>query len=341
MVEPPRAPQSGKTGPSLASTLDALQEEWGGCIPFERFMRDALYHPAFGYYALRIREVGRRGDFSTWPTLDRAPARAVAAWLSIVKPRHIIEVGAGNGRMADDVLRSLGWARRLRTTYHIVEVSAPLRALQQRLLGRRRVVWHDDMAAALRAADGCAGIFSNELPDAFPCRVFVRKGDAWKELALRLEESGLHEILIDCANLPESSAFEHPFPDGARIEVHESYRRWLASWAGHWKSGAMLTIDYGATMPELYHRRPAGTLRAYAHHQRLTGIDIYGAFGRRDITCDVNFTDLQRWGESFGWKADTLTSLGGFISKELPKVSLPPGFTDAAAAFLALVQRPS
>ena len=334
------APQSGSfPRASLAAGLFAVQEECGGCIPFERFMRDALYHPDFGYYAARIREVGRHGDFSTWPTLDRAPARAVAAWLAAARFRHIIEVGAGNGRMAADVLRSLGWMRRLRTTYHIVEVSAPLRTLQQKRLARRRVVWHGDMESALRAAGGRAGIVSNELPDAFPCRVFVRDGAAWKELALRLEEGGLREVFTACPNLPESSAFEHPFAGGARIEIHEAYRRWLISWAGYWKSGAMLTIDYGAEMPELYHRRPAGTLRAYAHHHRLSGSDIYGAFGRRDITCDVNFTDLRRWGEALGWKTESLTSLGSFLADKLPKTRLPTEYAEAAASFQTLVQR--
>ena len=334
----PRMSESGNAEASLPASLAALQKECGGSIPFERFMRAALYHPDFGYYTARIREVGRRGDFSTWPTLDRAPARAVAAWLAAARPRHIIEIGAGNGRMADDVLRSLGWRRRLLTTYHIVEVSAPLRALQQKLLGRR-AIWHEDMASALEAAGGCAEIFSNELPDAFPCRVFVREDGAWKELALRIDEGGLHEVLIGCPDLPESSACAHSFPEGARIEVHESYRRWRASWAGHWKSGAMLTIDYGAEMPDLYRRRPAGTLRSYAHHQRLAGRDIYAAFGRRDITCDVNFTDLQRWGQALGWKAETPVSLGAFIARELPKITLPPGYADAADSFLALVQR--
>ena len=336
----PYASQPDKSVASLAAALYAIQEECGGCIPFERFMRAALYHRDFGYYASTIREVGRRGDFSTWPTLDRAPARAVGAWLSSVKSRHIIEVGAGTGRMAADVLRSLGWWRRQRTTYHIVEVSVPLRALQQKQLGHRRVIWHEDMPSALRAAGGCAAIFSNELPDAFPCRVFVRDGGVWKELALRIEGGQAREVLVENPRLPESAAFEHSFPEGARIEVHESYRQWLAAWAGYWKAGAMLTIDYGGEMPALYHRRPSGTLRAYSHHQRLTGADIYGAFGRRDITSDVNFTDLKRWGENLGWKTERLTSFRDFIAQKLPRVPLPPGFAAAADAFQSLEQRP-
>lgn len=317
--------------------LLAAQEECGGCIPFERFMREALYHPAFGYYSARIREVGRGGDFSTWPTLDRMPARAIAAWLGGSRPRHIIEVGAGGGKMADDVLRALGWLGRLRATYHIVEVSAPLRAVQQKRLGRR-AVWHADMVAALRAAGGRAWIISNELPDAFPCRVFVRESGTWRELAVRIEGGKVREILIPCVQHPRSSAFLHEFPEGSRIEVLESYQQWLGSWAGEWKEGGMLTIDYGGEMPELYCRRPAGTVRAYARQQRLTGADVYGAFGQRDITCDVNFTDLRDWGESLGWTTRSLSSLGGFIASQLSGTALPEGFQDAAAAFQVLIQ---
>lgn len=331
------ATQPKRSGAAVLRHLAAVQEECGGWIPFERFMREALYHPDFGYYASEIREVGSRGDFSTWPTLDRAPARAVASWLAESRPRHIIEIGAGNGRMAGDVLRSLGWMSRLRTTYHIVEVSGPLRALQRERLGGR-AVWHGDMGSALAAAGGGAWIFSNELPDAFPCRVFMRRGRGWDEVGVRLEAGKLQEVLMARAELPNSSAFGSEYPEGARVEVLESYRQWLGSWAGDWKSGAMLTIDYGAEMPELYRRRPAGTLRAYAHHQRLTGAEIYGAFGKRDLTCDVNFTDLRQWGESRGWKTEMLTSLGGFIAGRLPKLVLPGGFQDAAAAFQVLVQ---
>lgn len=335
---PPGKQQSRAPGPALAAFLPALQDECGGWIPFDRFMREALYHRDFGYYSSRIPGIGRGGDFSTWPTLDRAPARAVAAWLAASRPRHIIEIGAGNGGMACDVLRALGWMGRLRTTFHIVEVSAPLRALQQERLGHR-AVWHGNMESALRAAGGRAHIFSNELVDAFPCRAFVRQSGAWEELGVRLVDGCLHEVSMPSPNLPEASAFAGEFPEGARIEVIESYRPWLASWAGHWKAGSMLTIDYGAEMPELYRRRPAGTLRAFAHQQRLAGADIYGAFGRRDITCDVNFTDVRRWGEAQGWTTESLATLGSFIAGRLPKTALPAAFQEASAAFQALVQR--
>jgi SAM-dependent MidA family methyltransferase len=57
----------------------------------------------------------------------------------------------------------------------------------------------------------------------------------------------------------------------------------------------MLTIDYGAEVEVLYHRRPRGSLRAYLMQQRIEGPGIYENPGRQDLTADVNFTDLERW----------------------------------------------
>jgi SAM-dependent MidA family methyltransferase len=64
----------------------------------------------------------------------------------------------------------------------------------------------------------------------------------------------------------------------------------------------MLTIDYGAnSAEEIYDRRPGGTMRAYHRQQRIEGGGIYARFGRQDLTSDVNFADLVRWGEALGW----------------------------------------
>lgn len=313
--------------------LSALQEKCGGSIPFDRFMQAALYHPEFGYYTKSVRTVGRRGDFSTWPSLDGSLAAAIAGWLAECPKRHVIEVGAGTGRLAADVLRGLGWWRRCRTTLHIVEISPVLRAQQQQQLRGHRVLWHADLADALRACAGDADIYSNELPDAFPCRVFVRTEDSWSELAVRVDGGSAREILRS-TTLPLSTSFEGDSPVGTRVEVHASYRDWLHTWAGEWKSGRMLTIDYGDEMPALSHRRRGGSVRAYAHQLRLTGADVYSSFGKRDITADVNFSDLRAWGEELGWRTLSCASLADWM----PTALLAPSLQDAGRAFRVLVQ---
>jgi hypothetical protein len=78
---------------AAGSFLHTLQNELGGSIPVERFMAEALYNPAFGYYSTRIHSVGRHGDFSTMATLDQSLAHRIATWIQTEKCRDVIEIG--------------------------------------------------------------------------------------------------------------------------------------------------------------------------------------------------------------------------------------------------------
>jgi SAM-dependent MidA family methyltransferase len=262
-------------------------------LRFDRFMALALHDPERGYYARRIRAVGRGGDFTTTPMLSPALGKAIAAWaadaLATTGCRDLIELGPGEGRLAAAVLEHLPWWRRLRVRLHLVESSTPLREKQAALLGGR-AVWHDSVESALAVCGGKACLYSNEFADAFPVRRFRRDPAGWSELHV-----GPTEDWRPVVELPDSSLFELPPPVGQLIEVADAYRDWLHGWLPRWRAGRMLTIDYGAAAADLYHRRPRGSLRAYFMQQRLEGPAIYENPGRQDLTADVNFTDLQRW----------------------------------------------
>jgi SAM-dependent MidA family methyltransferase len=311
-------------------------------MPFEEFMRRALHDPQTGYYARRIRGVGKRGDFTTVPMLSSTLARAISAWAAKAMRetgcRDLIEIGPGEGKLAAAVLKHLPWRFRWRTRLHLVETSAPLAEIQREHLGSR-ARWHDSPAAALAACKGRAVIFSNELVDAFPVRLFEKHSDGWREIEVASDAS---ESLLPPAPLPPTSGFSGDHPLGQRVEVHDSYRKWLNDWLPLWEAGRMLTIDYGTPAETLYERRPLGTLRAYLFHQRLEGQAIYQNVGRQDITADVNFTDLEHW--SAPWTTDVkLMALGEFIrpvrTRENPAdadLSDPHG---AGGAFMVLDQR--
>lgn len=330
-----------------------LQKECGETIPFERFMQEALYHPRFGYYAANITDVGPRGDFSTSATLDQGLGTAIAAWIRDRskalkwKRTSVIEVGAGSGVLASTILRNLGWLKRLRTDYTIVETSPVLRKRQQKLLRGYRVVWCDSMKEALHRSSGRALIFSNELVDAFPCRLFERTETGWKELGVSIASDGsLREVFLEKNLDPlDFDGFSH-LPKSQRIERHDSYRDWIRSWKHHWEEGYLLTIDYGDTGENLYERRPQGSLRAYWKQQRHSGMDVYARFGRQDITSDVNFSSLMHWGSESGWKTISLSSQREFLTKWLSEKEVAqtserfthPG--DAGDAFRILEQEP-
>jgi SAM-dependent MidA family methyltransferase len=333
-----------------------MQDECGGMIPFERFMQAALHHPVFGYYSSQIRNVGLGGDFSTSATLDPLLGEAIANWI-IKRAKEngwkripVIEVGAGSGLLARSVMRHLDWRTRWRVDYMICETSPILRSKQQKSLCWRGVRWIDSLQEGLGRSDGRALIFSNELVDAFPCRVFQKSEAGWRELGVILHQDGsLTETtsphIMSIAPDPWFADFAE-LPHGQRVERYDSYRDWLGTWSGFWREGFLLTIDYGDVTQNLYSGRPLGSLRGYWKHQRVTGSQIYARFGKQDLTADVNFSDLIAWGRSLGWKEESFTTQRKFLTRWIsPKKLLGsssrfliPG--DAGDAFNVLEQCP-
>ena len=329
--------------PNLSASEERLAEiirKHHGWLSFEQVMAAALYHPEFGYYTARIHDVGRKGDFTTSAVPESILARAIAHWALHQKTHvkssqrwHLIELGGGNGTMAKGILSALRWRGRLGLTYHLVEISRPLRELQMQTLHGRRVRWHDSLGAALDEAKGVALIFSNEVVDAYPCRRLLHENGFWFELGLTLENGRVKETTrpLDESERRQmgSSVFTSaPQMKSQIVEVHSAFRDDLLAAASRIKRGSVLTIDYGDHFPQLYHRQPNGTARGYFHHVRVEGKDLYTRMGQQDLTADVNFTDLENWGLEAGWSNEPLISQREFILCWLGNIT--PKTTDEA-----------
>ena len=305
-------------------------------------MELCLYDREHGYYTREIRGIGSTGDFSTAASLSPQLGRSVAAWINDHAAAHtqLIELGAGTGELARATQNALrrnfaftSWERIRRPCsgllrYHIIERSPSLQSRQRKLLGRR-ARWHERIEEALIHAKGQALIFSNELVDAFPVRVF-RNDLPWSELFLSLERGSIQEQWRPAASLPHSTVFSHRWEQGQVVEVHEAYHHWLREWLSAWDSGQLLTIDYGGSAREIYNRRLTGSRRAYYHHERLSGVDLYRLPGRQDLTADVNFDDLITWGERLGLRTVNLTTQQNWLA--------PPAPDDAESLFLTAPQ---
>lgn len=303
---------------------------------FAAFMQRALFDPSSGYYSRQIKTVGARGDFSTSATVSPLLGRAIAAWLieqsrTMPEVRTIIEVGGGDGSLMSAVRKHMGWWNRRRFQFCVVETSPVLEKQQRERLGDS-IRWFRDLKDVLNAVDGRAFIFHNELLDALPITLVQWDADsaAWREVWLVHHEDGsvaeeLRPLAHDStARASSFSVLDHwtatspPRSKRQRCELHTGIAGWLADWCPLWKTGAMLAIDYGDTFPNVYFRRPHGTLRAYLLHQRLEGADVYANAGRQDITCDINFTDVQNWCAQLGMSGLRIDAQVGFIKRMVP-----------------------
>jgi SAM-dependent MidA family methyltransferase len=336
---------------AMASWLAEIAKNEGGRLRFDRFMELALFHPIHGYYTRRIRGIGKSGDFSTSTTLSPALGKAVSGWLSAeakylrLDPLIIIEPGVGSGALAKVILSQIRpWSQ---VRYFGVDLRSDSAILDKSVSKRRRFHLFDSMEAALREANGQAIIISNEFVDAFPCRRLVRLETGLADIYLQYEDDQWQQKLSPASISFACSALDAGFGVGQTIEVHESFREWLANVSGQLDAGAILTIDYGGRPEDIYYRRQDGTVRGYFHQQRIEGIDIFNRAGYQDLTADVNFVDLQVWGDSVALKTvDYLTQrefVGRWNPSALKRADAAAEFTlnknGAGTAFKVLHQR--
>ena len=296
-------------------------------ITFADYMNWALYEPELGYYTAQRQKIGAGGDFVTSPHLGADFGELLAEqfldlWISLERPIpfQIIEMGAGQGLIAADVLRYL----REKSThpdyatfwqaleYIIIEKASVLIAEQQHKLktfaADQKVTWTTWEEIPDRSVVGC--FFSNELVDAFPVhRIEIQAGqiqEVFVGISTPLSEPIQFTEIVAQPSTPALQKYLEKldldiksYPDGYRSEINLAALDWLTTAAQKLAQGYVLTIDYGYTAAQYYSpQRPQGTLQCYyqqAHHE-----NPYWAVGQQDITAHINFTALEQEGEMLG-----------------------------------------
>ena len=293
---PTPGPEALRLSEQLAELVGREIMRAGGWIDFSRYMELALYAPGLGYYSAGSAKLGSAGDFMTAPELSAALAKAfattLAAELDAVGVAEVLELGAGSGALAEqliDALRILGYD----VHYRILEPSADLRERQQQRLERfaPRVTWLD----ALPQVPFAGVIVANEVLDALPVSRFVKSSGVVRALGVAAGSEGFEwregsapAALADAVAQIERS-LGAPLPDGYRSESCLVLPVWLATLARALERGCLLFADYGLVRSEYYHeQRTDGTLVCHYRHRAHTDPFVYP--GLQDITAWVDFS---------------------------------------------------
>jgi len=305
------------------SIVDAVDTA-GGWISFETFMQAALYTPGLGYYSGGSNKFGSRGDFTTGPELGDWLARAMAALLARQfnqsGPAGILELGAGTGRLAADLLDRLAEQGYENVDYAILEVSAELRERQASLLRRRqgRVRWLDQLP---ETPSDCF-VIANEVADALTVQRFVKADGVTLPLGVTLRDGGLAlapgpaDRTLSQAVAGIEAAIGHALPDGYRSEVCLILRPWLASVLAAIDRGGLLLIDYGMPRRDFYREeRSDGTLICHYQHRAHTDALLWP--GLQDISAWVDFTAAAEAGRANGFDVSGFTTQAQFLVESI------------------------
>jgi SAM-dependent MidA family methyltransferase len=307
---------------ALRNTLIQEITAADGWIPFSDFMECALYEPQLGYYTGGAVKLGPDGDFITAPEISALYGRALANQLQQIMHNsafEILEVGAGSGRLALQILGELARRESLPEHYRIVEVSGELRARQRQLFEQSapelagRIEWLERLPEQFSGA-----VIGNEVLDAMPVEIVAKTGSGWVRRGVSVDAEGMFAfsdrpapsdlVQLIAKRIPHSQELEA----GYTTELHPIAEGFVATLLARLKKGALLFVDYGFPAAEYYHpQRREGTLMAHYRHRAHT--DAFAWPGLQDLTTHVDFSALAGIAEDLGAEVLGYTSQARFL----------------------------
>ena len=278
----------------------------GGSISFARYMELALYAPGLGYYMAGARKLGRDGDFVTAPEISPLFGRALARQISPLLGsglNELLEIGAGSGALAADLLLELERLGSLPGRYLILELSSDLRSRSRDTIAARapqhmeRVAWLNGLPPAFAGV-----VIGNEVLDAMPVDRVTRSGGRTLEGFVQYDEASRSFLDLErpASDAVLEAAEKLPLPfDGYRTEIQLQACAFIRSLGATLERGAAFFFDYGFPRHEYYHpQRAGGTLMCHYRHRAHD--DPYFLPGLQDITSHIDFSAIAHAGREAG-----------------------------------------
>ena len=306
----------------LSASLSAIIREEirdRGPIPFSRYMEMALYQPGLGYYSAGLHKLGAAGDFVTSPELGSLFAGCLARQIEEISQclgeYDILEIGAGSGHLAADILQLLDKGL-LPGRYMILDRSADLRQVQREHLSSvapgllDRVEWLDHPPD--RPWRGV--LLANEVIDALVIERFQVANSGLKQLCVGEQDGGFAWVDRPAPGEMVNSfeALGVDFPANYRSELSLQLFPWLKAMTASMQQGLALFIDYGYPRREYYlQERNDGTL--ICHYRHRAHDDVFLWPGLQDITAFVDFTLLAEAADQCGLQVEGYTSQAMFL----------------------------
>ncbi len=284
-------------------------------LTIDKYINEALYNSRSGYY-MKSNPFGKKGDYITAPNISILFSEMIAIWiisfwenLKCPKKFNLIELGAGNGEMISQIVKTFNKFPSFKNCckINILEKSIYLKKIQKQKLKKENIKWLRD----LDEITDIPNIFiANEFFDALPIKQFTKKKDKWYERNIKftkLEKPEFIDILIDIKKIEKKIGFKISYKQKF-IEYSPLLMEYLKiiSKKINSNNGGILIIDYGHLNNNM-----KNTLKSIFKHKFN---DVLKNFGQSDITYNLSFKLLEKIVKKFNLKVNGITNQKNFLT---------------------------
>ncbi len=284
-------------------------------LTLDKYIYEALYNSKSGYY-MKGNPFGKNGDYITAPNISILFSEMIAIWIILFwenlkcpKKFNLIELGAGNGEMMKQIIKTFDRFLVFKNCckINILEKSIYLKKIQKKKLKNRNIKWLKN----LNELPNIPSIFiGNEFFDALPIKQLIKKNNEWYERNVKfsqLSQPKFIDILINIKKIERKIGFKishkQKFIEYSPLLIE--YLKIISKKINS-NSGGILIIDYG-----YWNNNMKNTLKSIYNHKFNKVLDN---FGQSDITYNLSFNLVKKILKKLNLKICGMTNQKSFLT---------------------------
>lgn len=256
---------------------------------------DNCLYSKFGFFNTEVVRSSKEGDFLTSPEVSEYFGLIIANFINEkIKDGHILEVGAGTGSLAEEILKNVD-----KKLYLLENSKTALANLKnKKFQAEEKPEQFSDKKIDI--------IYMNELLDNVPCSIGVHKDNKWYE---KIINTNKEKFEYDLAEIREENyewikKYNLQPMEGIELEIQLNSEKLLNNFIDIFNPKYFLIFDYGYEYKDRDKKPYQSLIRTYKeHHLSSEPLELPG---ETDITYDVNFTFVEKYFESKGYKVELM-----------------------------------
>ena len=256
---------------------------------------DNCLYSKFGFFNTEVVRSSKEGDFLTSPEVSEYFGLIIANFINEkIKDGHILEVGAGTGSLAEEIVKNVD-----KKLYLLENSTTALANLKnKKFQAEEKPEQFSDKKIDI--------IYMNELLDNVPCSIGVHKDNKWYE---KIINTNKEKFKYDLAEIREENyewikKYNLQPMEGIELEIQLNSEKLLNNFIDIFNPKYFLIFDYGYEYKNRDKKPYKSLIRTYKeHHLSSEPLELPG---ETDITYDVNFTFVEKYFESKGYKVELM-----------------------------------